>query len=103
MEELIEERRGRVLLATFNRPDRLNAFTGEQYARLGALLSRAREDDEISVVLVTGTGRAFSSGDDLSLYEDPALAEEAKPVEEAWMATTPQRRRNFKTQMRLML
>ena len=77
MEELIEERRGRVLVATFNRPDRLNAFTGEQYGRLGALLSRAREDDEISVVLVTGTGRAFSSGDDLSLYEDPALAEEA--------------------------
>lgn len=77
MEELIEERRDRVLLVTLNRPDRLNAFTGEQYARLGELLNRVRDDDTVSAVVVTGSGRAFSSGDDLSLHEDADLARQA--------------------------
>jgi len=77
MEELIEERSDRVLLVTLNRPERLNAFTGEQYARLSKMLNRVRDDDSVSAVVITGAGRAFSSGDDLSLHEDAELARQA--------------------------
>ena len=77
MDELLEEGLGRVRLVTLNRPDRLNAFTGDQYVGLNDLLVRVRGDDDVSVVLITGSGRAFSSGDDLSLYEDPELGREA--------------------------
>lgn len=77
MQELIEERRDRVRLITLNRPDQLNAFTGEQYARLSELLNRVQDDDTTSAVVITGAGRAFSVGDDLSLFEDAELAQRA--------------------------
>ncbi|MAI77662.1 MAG: crotonase [Deltaproteobacteria bacterium] len=71
MSELIEESLGRVRLVTLNRPKQLNAFTGEQYERLADCFKRWRADDSVSVVVITGAGRAFSSGDDLSLQENP--------------------------------
>ena len=77
MEEITEERRDRVRLVTLNRPDQLNAFTGEQYARLSELLNRVRDDDTAWAVVITGAGRAFSAGDDLSLFEDAELARRA--------------------------
>ena len=85
MEELIEERYDRVRLVTLNRPERLNAFTGEQYAGLSNLLNRLRDDDSVSAVVITGAGRAFSSGDDLSIYEDEEVARRATEAFEALM------------------
>ena len=85
--ELLEEEIGRVRWVRFNRPDRLNAFTGDQYVRMNDLLTRVRDDDRVSVVLITGEGRAFSSGDDLSLHDDPELAREASVAFDALMKT----------------
>ena len=87
MDELLEEQTGRVRLVTLNRPDRLNAFTGDQYDRMTDVLGRARKEDDVSVVLITGAGRAFSSGDDLSLYDDPGLAREASVAFDALLTT----------------
>lgn len=50
---------------TLNRPDRLNAFTAPSYRLLASLLDDAAADDDVAVVLLTGAGRAFSSGVDL--------------------------------------
>jgi enoyl-CoA hydratase/carnithine racemase len=51
---------------TFNRPDRLNALTFEAYADLRDLLAELPHRDEARVLVVTGTGRGFSSGGDVN-------------------------------------
>lgn len=56
----------RILLITLNRPEKLNAFTVKMKDELIEAFTRADEDDEVRVVVVTGAGRAFCSGDDLS-------------------------------------
>ena len=62
---LLSERRGRVLLLTLNRPDRLNALSTELHEALIVALQSAAGDDEVGAVVLTGSGRAFCSGGDL--------------------------------------
>lgn len=49
-----------------NRPDRLNAFNGEMHGELTAALDAAATDPECRAILLTGAGRAFCAGQDLS-------------------------------------
>src|ERR1700682_3428104 len=51
---------------TCNRPERLNAVTGELGVALSEALEQVAADEEIRVVVVTGRGRAFCAGGDLS-------------------------------------
>ncbi len=55
----------RVRLLTFNRPSAANAFNGALYRSIEEALCRADEDESVSVVVLTGKGRHFSSGTDL--------------------------------------
>jgi enoyl-CoA hydratase len=63
---LLYERRGPAAWITLNRPDKLNAMTHALVAALSAALDLAARDDEVKVVVVTGAGRAFCAGYDLS-------------------------------------
>ena len=56
----------RVRTLTLNRPDVLNAFNEALYEATAEALQSAAEDAEVAVVLLTGTGRAFSAGNDLN-------------------------------------
>jgi enoyl-CoA hydratase/carnithine racemase len=51
---------------TFTRPDKLNALTFEVYADLRDLLSEVEHRDDVKVLVITGTGRGFCSGGDVS-------------------------------------
>jgi enoyl-CoA hydratase len=55
-----------VALITVNDPDRRNALTDEMSARLRAAVERAEADPDVHAVVVTGAGRAFCAGADLS-------------------------------------
>ena len=55
-----------VLRLTMDRPEHLNAMTGEMADRAAEELEGAAARDDVRVVLLTGTGDAFSSGADLS-------------------------------------
>ena len=55
-----------ILTITLDRPDKLNAFTGRMMFELIDAFDRADADDDVRVVVVTGAGRGFCAGADLS-------------------------------------
>jgi 2-(1,2-epoxy-1,2-dihydrophenyl)acetyl-CoA isomerase len=63
---------------TLARPDRLNSFTTQMHAELRDALAHVRDDVAIRVLLLTGEGRGFCAGQDLS---DRAVAPGAEPVD----------------------
>ncbi|MDF1607827.1 2-(1,2-epoxy-1,2-dihydrophenyl)acetyl-CoA isomerase PaaG [Hoeflea sp. YIM 152468] len=62
---------GGVLEITLNRPARLNAFNDDMHAAMAACLDMARDDARCRAVLLTGAGRGFYAGQDLTA-RDPA-------------------------------
>lgn len=62
---VLAQRRGRVLVLTLNRPDRLNAWTDALEQRYFELLDGAESDPDIRAVVVTGAGRGFCAGADM--------------------------------------
>ncbi|KHL15076.1 enoyl-CoA hydratase/carnithine racemase [Mumia flava] len=62
---VLAERRGRVLVLTFNRPDRLNAWNDALEDRYVALLDSAEQDPDVRAVVITGAGRGFCAGADM--------------------------------------
>ena len=64
-ETILYEIKDKVLTITLNRPERLNAFTGQMMDDLIEAFDKAGKDDEIRVIIVTGAGRGFCAGADL--------------------------------------
>lgn len=64
-EQILTERRDRVLLVTLNRPDRLNAWTPQMMGELFAAIGEANDDPSLGAVVVTGAGRGFCAGADM--------------------------------------
>jgi enoyl-CoA hydratase/carnithine racemase len=64
-EQLNYVREGKVARVTLNRPDVLNALSIELYTELGDALIEANADSQVQVVIITGSGTAFSTGGDL--------------------------------------
>lgn len=71
-----------VATITLNRPDKLNAFTAQMRDDLLAVFDHTDADDTVRAVIVTGAGRAFCAGADLSsggkTFDYAARAEEAR-------------------------
>jgi enoyl-CoA hydratase/carnithine racemase len=65
MTTLLIADQGHVRTLTLHRPERLNAFTAEAYGALADALISADADDGVHAIVLTGAGRAFSSGVDL--------------------------------------
>jgi 2-(1,2-epoxy-1,2-dihydrophenyl)acetyl-CoA isomerase len=69
---------GGIARLTLNRPDRLNSFNDAMHAEVRDALGRVREDASVRVLLLTGAGRGFCAGQDLS---DRAVAPGEAPVD----------------------
>ena len=65
-ESVLVSREGAVAVVTLNRPDRLNAFNNDMTTRLSAAFAEIARDGAARAVLVTGAGRGFCAGQDLS-------------------------------------
>jgi hypothetical protein len=61
-----------VMVATINRPKRMNSLSAELAAGLLAAIERSSEDDDVRVMLLTGAGRSFCAGAEVSADRAPA-------------------------------
>jgi enoyl-CoA hydratase/carnithine racemase len=85
----------RIATITFNRPDQLNALSPEMVRELGRAYAAAEADDDVWITIVTGNGRAFCAGADVSeipddgrvVYDEPYLS--TYPQWEAPQEATP--------------
>lgn len=73
---VLHDRRDGYHVITLNRPDKLNAFNVEQHEALKAALEDAAAADDCRALILTGAGRGFCAGQDLS-DRDPAMVGEA--------------------------
>ncbi len=60
-----------ICLVTLNRPERMNSFTPLMADELEHFFRKVNGDDDIRAIIVTGAGKAFCAGMDLSVGEDP--------------------------------
>lgn len=64
------DREGAVGWIRINRPERLNAFSGTMREDLAAALAAMEADDDVACVVITGVGRAFSTGGDVRVMAE---------------------------------
>jgi enoyl-CoA hydratase/carnithine racemase len=69
-EVLLHQDLGRVRVLTMNRPEKLNALNTALTEALVAWLRQSNQDDAISVIVLTGAGRAFCAGADIGEFKD---------------------------------
>jgi len=67
-ETIVYKKEGNVAIITLNRPDRLNAINLQMNKDLKNALKEAKEDTEIRVIVITGAGRAFCAGADVTEF-----------------------------------
>lgn len=72
MMPILTEQENSLLKITLNRPDKFNSFNREMALALHQALDKARDQKEIRAVLITGNGKAFCAGQDLSEAIDPS-------------------------------
>src|SRR6266508_396087 len=72
-EQLIVDRDGPVVTVRLNNAARLNALSPTMTAELLDALTKLGDDDEIRAIVLTGEGRGFSAGADLSALQEPYL------------------------------
>ncbi len=65
-ELVLYEKKQKVAIVTLNRPERLNAITHGMLRKLGEIIEDVKKDDSVRVMILTGRGRAFSAGTDIS-------------------------------------
>ncbi len=69
-EQILYEQRGRVALVTLNRPEKLNAWGVTMELEFLKVVDRVTNDRGVSVMVVTGAGRAFCAGGDISRWNE---------------------------------
>ncbi|XP_052741845.1 enoyl-CoA delta isomerase 3, peroxisomal [Bicyclus anynana] len=69
-ETIIETMKDNIKIVRLNKPRRKNAIDQQMFARLTAIINTAATDDNISIVVLTGTGSFYSSGNDLVAPRD---------------------------------
>jgi len=77
-ESILLHSAGGIARVTLNRPERLNSFTAKMHGELRDALAKVRADTTARVLLITGAGRGFCAGQDLS---DRAVAPGDAPVD----------------------
>ncbi|MBS7250330.1 MAG: enoyl-CoA hydratase [Candidatus Freyarchaeota archaeon] len=81
-ETVLYEKRGGVAVITLNRPEKLNALNSQMNRDLKYALKEARDDPEVRVIVLTGAGRGFCSGADISDFAGGVTLEDFRRMTE---------------------
>ena len=65
-QEILYDVSSRIATVTLNRPDKLNAWTAVMEREVRAVMLEAERDPEVRVIVLTGAGRGFCAGADMS-------------------------------------
>jgi enoyl-CoA hydratase/carnithine racemase len=68
-EETLYSVHDRIATITLHRPDKLNAWTATMEKEVRAAMDQAEQDDDVRVIVLTGAGRGFCAGADMSLLQ----------------------------------
>src|SRR5712675_326896 len=71
-QETLYQVAGRVATITLNRPDKLNAWTAIMEGEVRAAMEETERDESVRVIVLTGAGRGFCAGADMSLLSTVA-------------------------------
>jgi enoyl-CoA hydratase/carnithine racemase len=80
--EILYRVEDKVAVVTLNRPDRLNAWTSVMQAEVKAAMRAASDDAEVRVIVLTGAGRGFCAGADMSALQGIQSGERREPAAE---------------------
>jgi trans-feruloyl-CoA hydratase/vanillin synthase len=85
---LIDKDKG-ITTITFNRPDQRNAMSPQLHMDMADAIDDLAVDPETEVLIITGSGKAFSAGQDIKLYfrgtaDDPAARHKARNASNEW-------------------
>ena len=85
---LIDKDKG-ITTITFNRPDQRNAMSPQLHMDMADALDDLAVDPQTEVLIITGSGKAFSAGQDIKLYfrgtqDDPAARHKARNASNEW-------------------
>lgn len=94
-EEILYDVRDRIATITLNRPDKLNAWTAKMGGEVRAAMYAAEADPEVRVVVLTGAGRGFCAGADMSLLSGIAANGAVDPAHALAHHSTEERRDNI--------
>lgn len=73
-EQLLTEQRGAVAILTLNRPEKLNAWSATLRGELHTAIAAANDDPEVGAIVLTGAGRAYCAGADISAWQHDLAA-----------------------------
>jgi enoyl-CoA hydratase/carnithine racemase len=87
MKPVLLEREGKIAIVRLNQPTSLNAMSAAVRRGLGEALDAIESSADLRVIVITGSGRAFSAGGDLKEFQTAATAGDyealARSIEEA--------------------
>jgi len=83
-EQIIYEAANLVATITLNRPDKLNAWTQKMEEEIAAAVREASTDEQVRVIILTGSGKGFCAGADMSLLS--AISQEPAPLAGRFLA-----------------
>ena len=67
-----------VAVITFNRPDRYNAVNQDLVDGISKSLDRAKNDQSIRAIIITGSGKGFCAGADMTVFEEDVTPEQRR-------------------------
>ena len=88
-ETILVEKQDGITWVTFNRPDKRNAMSPQMHLDMDDVLDELTADDATQVLVITGAGESFSSGQDIRLYfrgteTDPMMRAKARRASNQW-------------------
>ena len=72
-----------IAIVTLNRPEKLNALTHEMNGMVNSFVEDIKRDDEVRVAILTGNGRGFCAGTDISSGAVPPSSTTGRPTSQA--------------------